>query len=125
MQSLRSTALPRSRPRGSGIVPFIPHILVVDDEPTIRNYICECLALRSSYRVQRVPVMLGQRSKSPAEPRIDVALLDQSIPDEDGVSLARRLRHEVRDLPRLGPDHRHAELRRGGRGDGSASSTTC
>ena len=98
MQSLRSTALrTESATPGSETVPFIPHILVVDDEPTIRNYICECLALRSSYRCTgagdaRAALEVARRTP------IDVALLDLSIPDEDGVSLARRLRHEVRDL---------------------------
>ena len=78
-------------------VPFIPHILVVDDEPAVRNYICECLALRSTYRCTgagdaREALEIARRTP------IDIALLDLSIPEEDGVSLARRLRHEVRDL---------------------------
>jgi response regulator RpfG family c-di-GMP phosphodiesterase len=33
------------------------------------------------------------------ENAVDVALLDLSMPDEDGITLARRLRDEVRDLP--------------------------
>jgi response regulator RpfG family c-di-GMP phosphodiesterase len=78
-------------------VPFTPNILVVDDEPSVREYICECLARRSSYRCTGVgdaQTAMAMARESP----IDVALLDLSMPHEDGVSLARRLRREVRDL---------------------------
>lgn len=98
MHPLRST-IPNTATAGPvrETAPFIPHILVVDDEPAVRNYICECLALRATYRCSgagdaREALEIARRTP------IDVALLDLSIPEEDGVSLARRLRHEVRDL---------------------------
>jgi response regulator RpfG family c-di-GMP phosphodiesterase len=98
LHSLRTTALrTASATAGGGTVPFIPNILVVDDEPAVRNYICESLMLRSTYRCTGVG---GARAALDVArgTSIDVALLDLSMPEEDGVSLARRLRHEVRDL---------------------------
>jgi putative nucleotidyltransferase with HDIG domain len=78
-------------------VPFIPNILVVDDEPAVREYICDCLTLRSSYRCTGVGDARAALAVA-RETSIDVALLDLTMPDDDGVTLARRLRDEVRDL---------------------------
>jgi len=96
---------PRSRASGTAstdpnptIVSAMPNILVVDDEPEIRAYICECLARQASYRCTGV----GSPREALAAARanaVDVALLDLSMPEEDGITLARRLRQEVRDLP--------------------------
>jgi response regulator RpfG family c-di-GMP phosphodiesterase len=95
---LRTTALrTASATAGGGTVPFIPNILVVDDEPAVRNYICESLMLRSTYRCTGVGDVRAALEMARGT-SIDVALLDLSMPEEDGVSLARRLRHEVRDL---------------------------
>ncbi|MFI5177781.1 MAG: HD domain-containing phosphohydrolase [Vicinamibacterales bacterium] len=77
--------------------PFIPNILVVDDEPAVRDYICDCLTVRSSYRCTGVGDARAALAVA-RETSIDVALLDLAIPEEDGVTLARRLRDEVRDL---------------------------
>ena len=98
MNSLRTTVPGTASPApGDETAPFIPNILVVDDEPAVRNYICECLTLRSVYRCTGVGD--GRAALEVARgTSIDVALLDLSIPEEDGVTLARRLRHEVRDL---------------------------
>lgn len=73
-----------------------PNILIVDDEPGIRQYICECLASQS-YRC------LGVESPQEAlavshQLAIDVALLDLTMPQGDGLTLARQLRRENRDL---------------------------
>ena len=78
-------------------VPFIPNILVVDDEPAVREYICDCLTLQSSYRCTGVGDARAALAVA-RETSIDVALVDLAIPEEDGVTLARRLRNEVRDL---------------------------
>ena len=75
-----------------------PNILVVDDEPAIRAYICECLARQVSYRCTGA----GNAREALAAARassVDVALLDLSMPEGDGIVLARRLRDQVRDLP--------------------------
>jgi putative nucleotidyltransferase with HDIG domain len=74
-----------------------PNILVVDDEPGVRAYICECLVRQSSCRCTGV----GSAREALAvvhETPIDVALLDLSMPEDDGITLARILRDEVRDL---------------------------
>jgi len=98
LHSSRTTGLRTApAPPGGEIVAFSPNILVVDDEPGIRNYICECLTLRSAYRCTGVGDARAALEVARRTP-IDVALLDLSMPEEDGVSLARRLRHEVRDL---------------------------
>jgi response regulator RpfG family c-di-GMP phosphodiesterase len=96
---------PRSRASGTAsrdpnptILSAIPNILIVDDEPDVRDYICECLARQASYRCTGV----GSPREALAAARanaVDVALLDLSMPEEDGITLARRLRQEVRDLP--------------------------
>ncbi len=75
-----------------------PRILVVDDEPEIRDYICESLACLSGYSC----IGIGDPREAVIAARehdADVALLDLSMPEEDGLSLARRLREEIVDLP--------------------------
>jgi response regulator RpfG family c-di-GMP phosphodiesterase len=78
-------------------VPFTPTILVVDDEPAVREYICECLTRRSSYRCTGVGDARAALAVA-RENHIDVALLDLTMPNDDGVKLARDLRRSVRDL---------------------------
>ena len=75
-----------------------PRVLVVDDEPEIRDLICESLALRSSYTC----IGVGdprQALRIAKEQSIDVALLDLAMPEEDGITLARKLRDTIADLP--------------------------
>jgi putative nucleotidyltransferase with HDIG domain len=76
----------------------IANILVVDDEPGVRAYICGYLARRTSYRC----IAAADPREALAairETTIDVALVDLSIGGEGGLALARRLREEVSDLP--------------------------
>jgi two-component system phosphate regulon response regulator OmpR len=66
------------------------HIAVVDDEDDVREMVAEYLG-RQGYRVSRAdggPALDALM----AEERIDLALLDVTMPGEDGISLARRLR---------------------------------
>jgi response regulator RpfG family c-di-GMP phosphodiesterase len=75
-----------------------PRILVVDDKPDLREYICESIAQGTSYSCvgvgdPRAAVQIARQQ------RVDVALVDLSMPEEDGITLARRLRDEIRDLP--------------------------
>jgi response regulator RpfG family c-di-GMP phosphodiesterase len=75
-----------------------PRILVVDDEPDVRDYICESLACLSGYSC----IGIGDPRQAVAAARehgADVALLDQSMPEEDGLTVARRLRDAIEDLP--------------------------
>lgn len=74
------------------------NVLVVDAEPAMRAYICECLTRQASYRCTGV----GSPQEAVDIARantVDVALLDFSMPGENGFPLARLLRDEFRDLP--------------------------
>jgi response regulator RpfG family c-di-GMP phosphodiesterase len=75
-----------------------PNILVVDDEPGVREYICGCLTRTSPYCCTGVGSTREALTLAREWP-IDVALVDLSIAGEDGLALARRLRNEVHDLP--------------------------
>lgn len=75
-----------------------PRILVVDDEPEIRDYICESLACLSGYACIGIGDPREAVDAARAH-RADVALLDLSMPEEDGLTLARRLREAIADLP--------------------------
>ena len=66
------------------------HILVVDDEPEIRDMIQEYLEMRG-FRVTPVDGGEGLRQIVADEP-VDLVLLDITMPGEDGLSLARFLR---------------------------------
>ena len=68
----------------------LPHILVVDDEPEIRDMLQEYLTLRG-FEVSTAEDGVALR-RAIAERRVDIVLLDISMPGEDGLSLARFLR---------------------------------
>lgn len=65
-------------------------LLVVDDEPDVREVLEECLAAKG-YRVLAAEGAGAARTIAAREP-IDLALLDIRMPGEDGLSLARHLR---------------------------------
>jgi putative nucleotidyltransferase with HDIG domain len=75
---------------------FVPKILVVDDEPAVRSYICECLALRA-YECTGVGSAREALAVLDSAP-VDVALLDVSMPHGDGVALARSIRERTADV---------------------------
>src|SRR6202165_3663128 len=70
----------------------LPHVLVVDDDPTIRELVCDYLG-KNELRVSAVadgPAMqlvLGEQV-------VDLVVLDLKLKGEDGMALARRLRDE-------------------------------
>ena len=66
------------------------HILVVDDEPDLRKLVSDFLT-RNGYHVfeARDGVAMMETMKSS---RIDLVILDITMPGEDGLSLCRRLR---------------------------------
>jgi DNA-binding response OmpR family regulator len=72
------------------------HILVVDDDPAIRDLVREYL-VEHEFRVTvagtgaEMEVVLGQNV-------VDLLILDLKLPDQDGLAIARRLR-ETLDLP--------------------------
>jgi len=69
------------------------HILVVDDEPDIRESFQEYLEM-NGYRVSCADGA-AQARQLVEEHAIDLALLDISMPGEDGLSLARFLREHT------------------------------
>jgi two-component system phosphate regulon response regulator OmpR len=71
-------------------------ILVVDDEPEVRETFAEYLQMRG-YRVATADSGEAMRREM-ADGRFDLILLDLNMPGEDGLSLARHLRHDS-DIP--------------------------
>ena len=69
-----------------------PHVLVVDDDPAIRDLISEYLADNDL----RVTVAIDGREMTAAlkEHAIDLLVLDLRLPGEDGMKIARRLREQ-------------------------------
>jgi two-component system OmpR family response regulator len=80
-----------SSPQAAGHA-ALPHVLVVDDDPTIRELVCDYLG-KNELRVSAVadgPAMqlvLGEQV-------VDLVVLDLKLRGEDGMALARRLRDE-------------------------------
>lgn len=73
-----------------------PHILVVDDDPQVRQLIADYLGAQD-YRVS-VAADGGEMTRLLAESAVDLIVLDLKLPGEDGLSLARKLRAES-DIP--------------------------
>lgn len=66
------------------------HILVVDDDPTIRSFIKEYLE-GNGYRVSEARDGTGMRHVRSSK-EIDLIILDLMLPGEDGLELARQIR---------------------------------
>jgi DNA-binding response OmpR family regulator len=72
------------------------HILVVDDDPAIRNLVREYLA-QHDFSVSTADSG-AQMDKVIGAEMVDLVVLDLMLPDEDGMAIARRLREKL-DLP--------------------------
>jgi two-component system, OmpR family, response regulator len=72
------------------------HVLIVDDEPRIRNVLRRYL-LEEGFRVSDAGDGTGMRTVL-ARDAIDLVLLDLMMPGEDGLSLARQIRQQS-DIP--------------------------
>ena len=70
----------------------LPHVLVVDDDPTIRELVSDYLA-KNELRVTAVPDGRAMQAVL-AEQVVDLLVLDLKLRVEDGMALARRLRDE-------------------------------
>ena len=70
------------------------HILVVDDEPDIRETLQDYLELHG-YRVTQADGGEALRAAVASDDDVDLVLLDVNMPGEDGLSLARYLREQT------------------------------
>ncbi|CAM2160005.1 MULTISPECIES: response regulator transcription factor [Paraburkholderia] len=70
--------------------PNAPHILVVDDDPAIRELIAAYLG-ENGMRVSEAASGKAM-SAALAEQAIDLVILDLRLPGEDGIEIARRIR---------------------------------
>jgi len=71
-------------------------ILIVDDEPDLREVLEEYF-VGQGYRVLTAANAIAARAVAAGQP-VDVALLDITMPGEDGLSLARHLRERYGNL---------------------------
>ena len=72
--------------------PALPHVLAVDDDPTIRELMTDYLS-QNGFRVTAVAD--GQAMQAVlAEQVVDLVVLDLKLQTEDGMAIARRLRDE-------------------------------
>ena len=79
-------------PQPHSVPTSMPHILTVDDDPTIREAVGEYLS-RHDFRVTTVPDGAAMQAVL-ARDVVDLVVLDLRLQDEDGMSLARRLRDD-------------------------------
>jgi DNA-binding response OmpR family regulator len=70
-------------------------VLVVDDEPTIRDVVSRYL-VRAGYRTT-VAATGKEALRCASDERPDVVVLDLMLPDVDGLEVMRRLRQQDRD----------------------------
>ena len=67
-----------------------PHVLVLDDEPSIRDLVCDYLR---DNELRATAVASGKEFDAVmARETIDLVVLDVRLPGEDGLQIARRLR---------------------------------
>src|SRR5438067_4217721 len=69
-----------------------PHVLVVDDDPTIRELVCDYLG-KNELRVTAVGDGAAMKSVL-GEQVVDLLVLDLGLRGEDGMAIARRMRDE-------------------------------
>jgi DNA-binding response OmpR family regulator len=72
--------------------PALAHVLVVDDDPTIRELITEYLA-KNEFRVTAVADG-GSMQSVLSDQVVDLIVLDLKLRGEDGMAIARRMRDE-------------------------------
>ena len=84
-----TNALDSSPPSWTGATDIKPHVLVVDDEPVIREEIAEFLQLQG-IRTEAVSNGEAALEHLDADPSIDVMLSDIRMPGMDGLTLAKK-----------------------------------
>jgi two-component system OmpR family response regulator len=73
------------------------HVLAVDDDPSVRQMICDYLA-DNEIRVTGLAAA-RQIAEVMSRETIDLVILDLRLPGEDGMEVARKLREEFATLP--------------------------
>ena len=86
-QAISSMQQPQASPHAA-----LPHILVVDDEPSIRELVSDYLG-KNELRVSAVADGTKMREVLDREV-VDLVVLDLKLRGEDGMALARRVRDE-------------------------------
>jgi DNA-binding response OmpR family regulator len=74
------------------VQPAVPHVLVVDDDPTIRELVSDYLGA-NELRVSSAADSRAMRAVLDAQV-VDLVVLDLKLGGEDGMALARRIRDE-------------------------------
>jgi two-component system KDP operon response regulator KdpE len=87
----RAGARPAARPAAAG--PTGAHLLLVEDDDAVRGGVAANLAAHG-YRIAEAPTAAEARRRWDAE-RPDLILLDLGLPDDDGISIIRRVRREA------------------------------
>src|SRR6476661_3223687 len=73
------------------------HVLVVDDDPSMREMVSDYLA---DYEIRVTALESARRiAEVVARETIDLVLLDLRLPGEDGMEIARKLREDSAGLP--------------------------
>ncbi len=85
------------------------HVLVVEDDRTIRNMICQALSLEG-FTVSTA-VSLSEAGSMVEHALPDLLLLDLGLPDGDGTELLRRIR-QTNNVPVLVVSARHQEAQK-------------
>jgi two-component system, OmpR family, response regulator len=70
----------------------VPHVLVVDDDPSIRQMLVDFLG-DYDYKVSAA-ASGAEMAQILTSSSIDLLILDVRLPDEDGIQIARRLREQ-------------------------------
>jgi DNA-binding response OmpR family regulator len=88
---MTSEAMTIPNPNAAGQA-SVPHVLVVDDDPSIRELVCDYLG-QNELRVTAVADGRAMHAII-GEQVVDLVVLDLRLRGEDGMALARRLRDE-------------------------------
>jgi CheY-like chemotaxis protein len=93
------------------MMPFVPLVLIVEDDPETRHLYAELLH-RSGFETDQAHNGFQALDKALASPRPDLILTDIAVPGMDGIELCRKLRADerTRSIPVLaitGYDDRH------------------
>ena len=73
-----------------------PCILIIEDEPQIRQFLCSTLMNHDNWQYEAATVHDGVAEVTSRQP--DIVLLDLDLPGHDGLDVTRRLRGVV-DAP--------------------------